>query len=359
MRVVITGASGNVGTSVLRRLMANPDVESIVGVCRRPPALVLPAVTWHSADVGVDPLGSVIAGADAVIHLAWQIQPSHDGTQLERTNVVGTRRVVDAVLAAGVPRLVYASSVGTYAPGPKDHPVDESWPATGVPGSLYSAHKAAVERLLDSVAAAAPHLRIVRLRKALVFKAGAATGIARLFLPRWLPTPVLGRRWVPVLPTFDRLALQVVHSDDAAVAYERALLDDDARGAFNIAADGVLRGPELAAALGARPVPVPFPVLRAAVAASWRARLQPVAAGWLDLAAGVPLMDTGRARRELGSTPARSAADTFDELLGGFARRSGQPTAPLRPPPGGELLPLDPQLDPVHAPLGADLHSAK
>lgn len=362
MRVVITGASGNVGTSVLRRLMANPDVESIVGVCRRPPALVLPKVTWHGADVGVDPLVPVIAGADAVIHLAWQIQPGHDKAQLERTNVGGTRRVVDAVLATGVRRLVYASSVGTYAPGPKDHPIDESWPATGVPGSLYSAHKAAVERLLDSVAAATPDLRIVRLRKALVFKAGAATGIARLFLPGWLPTPVLGRRWVPVLPTFDRLALQVVHTDDAAAAYERALLSTDGEaaggadgvdGAFNIAADGVLRGPELAAALGARPVPVPFPALRAVVAASWRARLQPVAAGWLDLAAGVPLMDSGRARRELGWTPVRSAADTFDELLGGFARRSGLPTAPLCPPPGGELLPLAPHFTPVRAPLGA------
>ena len=231
MRVVVTGASGNVGTSVVRRLLANPEVTSIVGVCRRPPAVRRPRVTWHAADVGVDPLEPVMAGADAVIHLAWQIQPSHDEARLERTNVVGTRRVVDAVVAAGVPTLVYASSVGTYAEGPKDHPVDESWPATGVAGSLYSAHKAAVERLLDSVAAAAPELRIVKLRKALVFKAGAATGIARLFLPRWLPTPVLGRRRVPVLPTFDRLALQVVHTDDAAAAYERALFTADAEGA--------------------------------------------------------------------------------------------------------------------------------
>lgn len=345
MRVVVTGASGNVGTSVVRRLLDNPEVTSIVGVCRRPPARRRPKVTWHAADVGVDPLEPVMAGADAVIHLAWQIQPSHDEARLERTNVVGTRRVVDAVVAAGVPTLVYASSVGTYARGPKDHPVDESWPATGVAGSLYSAHKAAVERLLDSVGAAAPELRIVKLRKALVFKAGAATGIARLFLPRWLPTPVLGRRWVPVLPTFERLALQVVHTDDAAAAYERALFTAGAEGAFNIAADGVLRGPELAAALGARPVPVPYPALRAVVAASWRARLQPVAAGWLDLAAGVPLMDTAQARRELGWAPSRDAVDTFDDLLGGFARRSGLPTAPLRPPPGGELqdeLPVQP-----------------
>lgn len=354
MRVVVTGASGNVGTSVVQRLLANPEIEAIAAVCRRPPAVVLPTVTWHAIDVGVDQLEPVLRGADAVIHLAWQIQPGHDADQLHCTNVVGTRRVVDAVLTTGVPTLVYASSVGTYAPGPKDRPVGERWPATGVPGSLYSAHKAAVERLLDSVAAAAPELRIVKLRKALVFKAGAAAGIARLFLPRWLPTPVLGRRWVPVLPTFDRLALQVVHTDDAATAYERALLAADARGPFNIAADGVLRGPELARALGARPVPVPFAALRAVVAGSWQARLQPVAAGWLDLAAGVPIMDTGRARRELGWAPACDAAATFDDLLGGFARRSGLPTAPLRPPPGGELMAFESSaVRPATAQLGS------
>ncbi|MEZ5410099.1 MAG: NAD-dependent epimerase/dehydratase family protein [Acidimicrobiales bacterium] len=357
MRVVVTGASGNVGTSVVSRLLANPEVESIVGVCRRPPALRQPGVTWHGADVGIDPLVPVVAGADAVIHLAWQIQPGHDTAQLARTNVIGTRRVVDAVVATGVPTLIYASSVGTYARGPKDHPVDESWPATGVPGSLYSAHKAAVERLLDSVAAASSGLRIVKLRKALVFKAGAATGIARLFLPRWLPTPVLGRRWVPAMPTFDRLALQVVHTDDAAAAYEQALVTGGAEGAFNIAADGVLGGRELADALGARPVPVPLPALRAVVEASWRARLQPVAGGWVDLAAGVPLMDTGRARRELGWAPTQDAGATFEDLLGGFARRAGLPTAPLRPPPGGELLTFHPTSDPASgATAGGPVH---
>lgn len=341
MRVVVTGASGNVGTSVVSRLVASSAVTAVVAVCRRPPALRLPKVTWHAADVGVDPLEPLLAGADAVVHLAWMIQPGHDEARLHRTNVVGTGRVVDAALAAGVPRLVYASSVGTYARGPRDHPVDETWPATGVPGSLYSLHKAAVERMLDGMAAAAPGLRVTRLRMALVFKAGAATGVARLFLPPWLPEAVLGSRRVPLLPVFDRLALQVVHGDDAAVAYERALLAD-VDGPFNLAADGVLHGPDLAAALGARPVPVPFPVVRAVVAASWRARLQPVAAGWLDLAAGVPLMDTGRARQELGWAPTRSAAATLDDLLDGFARRAGLPTAPLRPPPGGELLPIVP-----------------
>lgn len=132
MRIVVTGASGNVGTSVLARLAADESVAEIVGMSRRVPPLRLPKVTWHPADVGIDALTPIFAGADALIHLAWMIQPARDEAVMERTNVTGTRRVVEAVLAAGVPTLVHASSVGTYARGPKNRPVDESWPATGV-----------------------------------------------------------------------------------------------------------------------------------------------------------------------------------------------------------------------------------
>src|SRR5690349_677391 len=131
MRVVIVGATGNAGTALLRRLSAEPDV-SLVGVARRLPTRtgVYAKATWHSVDIGAagaeDQLGEVFAQADAVVHLAWQIQPSHDQRALYRTNVLGSRAVAKAVLRAGVPALVFASSVGAYSPGPKDAYVRES-----------------------------------------------------------------------------------------------------------------------------------------------------------------------------------------------------------------------------------------
>ena len=121
MRVVVTGATGNVGTALLRRLAEEPPITWVIGVSRRPPAaLDLPRTRFVRADVGRDPLRGVLRGADAVVHLAWQIQPSHSPRDLWRTNVVGSERVIAAAIATGVGVLVHASSVGVYARGPSD-----------------------------------------------------------------------------------------------------------------------------------------------------------------------------------------------------------------------------------------------
>jgi nucleoside-diphosphate-sugar epimerase len=136
VRVVVTGATGNVGTSVLHALGQDPAVEEIVGLARRAPQLRLPRTRWVTADVAHDDLGAHFAGADAVVHLAWLIQPSRDRATTYRVNVEGSRRVFEAAAAAGVASLVYASSVGAYSPGPKDRRVDEGWPTEGIASSF-------------------------------------------------------------------------------------------------------------------------------------------------------------------------------------------------------------------------------
>ncbi|HYX43870.1 MAG TPA: NAD-dependent epimerase/dehydratase family protein, partial [Acidimicrobiales bacterium] len=309
-------------------------VEEIVGIARRRPRLERPRTTWVEADVVSAPLTELFRGADAVIHLAWLIQPSRDESVTHATNVEGSARVFDAVARAQVPALVYASSIGAYSPGPKDRPVDESWPTDGVPSSFYSRHKAAVERLLDGFEANHPDVRVVRMRKALIFKGEAAWGIRKLFLGRLIPGALLRPGRIPLVPRHPRLVFQAVHTRDVAEAYRLAVLGD-ARGPFNIAAPPVLHGDELARALSARAVPVPGPVMRAAADLSWRLRLQPTPAGWVDLALSVPIMETTRARQELGWRPTVDAGEALRELLEAVADGQGAPTPPLEPDPAG------------------------
>src|SRR5919112_848214 len=159
MRIVVTGATGNVGTALLRALAADERVEEIVGIARRLPEWHNPRTRWVRADVAADPLEPHFAGADAVVHLAWLIQPSRDEGELERVNLVGSKRVFEAAAESGVGALVHASSIGVYSPGPKDRGVDESWPRDGIPSSFYARHKAQAERDLDAVEAAAPAMR--------------------------------------------------------------------------------------------------------------------------------------------------------------------------------------------------------
>src|SRR3954451_15688494 len=107
MNVVVIGATGNVGTALLRALDANDEVGSVLGVARRIPAApdtrgASSKVTWRAADVSADPL-DFLPRADAVVHLAWLIQPSRDEAMMRATNVDGTRRLVDEVVRQGVP----------------------------------------------------------------------------------------------------------------------------------------------------------------------------------------------------------------------------------------------------------------
>lgn len=334
MRVVVIGATGNAGTSVLDALSGDDEVESILGVARRRPNLEVPKVTWLEADIVDDPLEPRLGGADVVIHLAWLIQPSRDEKETRAVNVEGSRRVFDAVARAGVPALVYASSVGAYAPGPKDRRVAEDWPTTGIATSFYARHKAEVEQILDRFEREQSHVRVVRLRPGLIFKRGAASGIRRLFAGPLLPSPLVRRGLVPIVPKHPRLRFQAIHSLDIGEAY-RLAATRDVRGAFNVAAEPVLDGEELGRLLRARTVPVSARVLRAGADLTWRMRLQPTPAGWVDLALSVPLLDTTRAREELGFEPRRSSGEAFLELLDGMRERAGMDTPPLAPGTGG------------------------
>jgi nucleoside-diphosphate-sugar epimerase len=338
MRIVVTGASGNVGTSLLRTLALHGKVAEIVGIARRLPALQVPKTEWVAADIVASDLVPIFTGADAVVHLAWAIQPSRDAAKLHAVNVDGSARVFDAVARAGVPALVHASSVGAYSPGPKEEPgVDETWPTDGIPSSFYSRHKAEVERLLDRFEQDNPQVRCARLRPGLIFKSQSASEQRRYFAGPLLPTFLMHPRWIPVVPDTRRLRFQAVHADDVAQAYCLALMNDDARGAYNVAAEPVLDPDRLAQLLHARKVPVPGQVLRTAAAATWRLRLQPSPEGWVDMALGGPVLNTSRIRGELGWNPRKTAADALLELLRGTRRQDGVATPPLQSDGSGPL----------------------
>jgi nucleoside-diphosphate-sugar epimerase len=335
MRIAVVGASGNVGSALLRRLGDEPEVQSIRGIARRLPALDLRKVEWVAADVVDANLEQLFRGVDVVVHLAWAIQPTRDRRTLVQINVTGSRRVFEAAAAAGVGTLVYASSIGAYSPGPQQARVDESWPTNGITSSYYSRDKAATERMLDRLEAERPELRVVRIRPGVVMQREAASEIRRLFLGPLFPGSLLRPELFPVLPIPSGLRIQAVHAHDLADAYRRVIVSPEARGAYNVAAEPVLTGSAIARALGATAIPVPSALVRAAVDASWLAHLQPINSGWLDMGLRVPLMNTSRIREELGWAPAHDALATLRELFDGLRSGDGFATPPLDPGTGG------------------------
>jgi nucleoside-diphosphate-sugar epimerase len=332
MRIVVVGATGNIGTSLISTLAGEAGVTDLVGVARRLPTGHdrhdrPDGVRFVSADIATAPLEPLVGGADVVVHLAWLFQPTHRPMVTWETNAIGSARLLAAAAAAGVPAIVYSSSVGAYSPGP-GRTVDESWPTHGTPTASYGREKAYVERLLDAFEARHPNVRVVRLRPAFVFKRTSGPEQRRLFAGPLLPRTMLRRGRTPIQPFPAGLRFQAVHAADVARAFAAAALGA-ARGAFNIAADPVIDGHEVAAITGARLVELPRSLVRSGLAAAWHLRLIPADPKLLDLALGLPLLDTARAKAELGWQPRMSSVDALRETVEGMAEGTGEPTPPF------------------------------
>lgn len=332
--ILITGATGNVGTAVLRRFARDSDVD-LVGVVRRVPPSQGPyeRVAWHSIDVS-DPscaarLDKAMFGVDVVVHLVWAFQPTRDPGYLRRVGVDGSARVLAAAGRAGVAHVVHMSSVGVYRARINSEPVDEQYPHTGLRTSVYSTHKAEAEAQLDAYESThSDGMTITRVRPGIVLQRDAGASLSRYGLPGYLPTRLL--RALPILPLDRAFEVPVVHSDDLADAVA-SIVHRRAGGAFNVAAKTPLTTADLAAVLDSRPVHVPAHMLRSALAASWRLHLQPLSPDWLDLAFSVPLQDSTRARAELDWHPTVEPRAALADTGAGMIDNASTASAALRP----------------------------
>ena len=353
MRIAVVGATGNTGTAVLRALHRHPEITEVVGIARRLPDTEIEPYDrceWRSIDIAaasteadaVQSLTDAFRGCDAVIHLAWMIQPNERRELLERVNVEGTRRVARAVAEAGVEHLVVASSVGVYSPdeardalrkdGTEPPLRDEEFPNQGIDSSHYSVDKASQEEVLDDFEALHPGVTVTRMRPALLFQGDAASSIQRYFIGKAVPSRLLAPGSMLSLPLPSGLRIQALHTDDVAEAYVAAVLAKKG-GAFNVAADDILGPQELADILTStgKYMEMPPAIVRAAVVTAHRSGVIPADAGWIDMAMQVPLMDTTKARTELKWSPKRTAAEALRELLEGLAEGRGHASPVLRP----------------------------
>ena len=176
--VFITGASGFIGGKLSERLLAAGRRVRVLA--RRP----LPELEQLGAEIVPGDLHDAAAlrrgceGAATVFHVAGRVGVWGPEADFFRVNVEGTRNVVTACRAAGVPRLVYTSSPSVVYNGGDLRGVNESAPLCTMAPCAYPTSKAAAERLVT--AAHGPELATVSLRPHLVWGPGDKNVIPRV-----------------------------------------------------------------------------------------------------------------------------------------------------------------------------------
>jgi nucleoside-diphosphate-sugar epimerase len=322
LTVAVTGPTGTLGLALLPLLERDDRVGRVVGIARRPfdPARRgWTKLEYRRGDVrGEDALQTAFAGADVVVHLAFQVITADPATA-RSINVDGTLSAFRAAARAGAARFVYASSVAAYG-FHDDNPVGltEDWATRPARRLLYAQEKAELEHLLQREAAMSPDIDLFLLRPPIVLGPDAAGGKAILPV---LPGPV-----VPLLRAFMRrlpappvivpdLPLQFIHQEDVAGALVLCIVGAGAPGAYNIAADDVVSLVDVVRAVGLRPVSVPGGPVAAVSRAAASLPYLPARAAWVEALAHPAIMDTTRARSELGWSPRHTALDALRETF--------------------------------------------
>ncbi len=320
LTVAVTGPTGEIGLPLMAELEGDPAVGAVRGMARRPfdPA----EEGWEKASyrrgdiLDRGSLAALFDGADVAVHLAFAIFGGREETR--RVNLEGSRNVFEAAVGAGVERLVYASSVAAYGFHPENpQPLTEEVPARGSESFYYSAQKAELESTLDELLAGSGVDAYV-FRPCVVAGPRATMLIEKVVEGARLGDPLpalrrgLGRLPLPrpVLPDVDA-PIQLVHHDDVARALAAAIAGTGEPGAYNLAGDGLTGIGDVARALGWHTAPVPGPAVSLGAGIARRFSFLSPQLEWATALRVPVVMDTSKARRELGWAPRFDAHETL------------------------------------------------
>jgi nucleoside-diphosphate-sugar epimerase len=327
LTVAVTGPTGTFGFGLIPLLEADPRIERVVGIARRPfdpSEHGWSKLDYRRGDVrDPDALREAFAGADIVVHLAFMITGTASRETIREINVEGTLNAFGAAAGAGADRFVYASSVAAYGFHP-DNPVGmtEDWPVRPASRLFYAQEKAELEQLLREQADANPGLSLYLLRPPIVLGPHAVGAKEALPAPlAALAQSALGfanRLPVPVPVPVPDLPMQFIHERDVGQALLKCVVADGPPGAYNIAGDGIVTAADVVRELGLTPLTIPGGLVKGAARAAAQLpfpSFAPPAAEWVEAASHPAIMDTTKAKRELGWNPEYTGLEALRETL--------------------------------------------
>jgi UDP-glucose 4-epimerase len=332
MRYVITGGSGYIGSRLVDLLSRRDDTERIVIADVAPPKGYLPKTEFERIDVrDRDSVRALLERTkpDALVHLAFILNPSHDEDLMYDVDVNGTHNVLEAAAAAGTLHVLVASSAVAYGAFPDNPvPLTEEDPVRGVASFSYARDKTESDRICQLWAAAYPDRTMTIVRPCIVFGPNVDNYLVRLWTkqPFAVDAGHLDQR------------IQFVHEDDVVEGVTALLLGRHA-GAFNVAGDGTMTRRECAELIGSPVRKMPLRAYRALARAMWGARLSEAPPGGIEFELHSWLVANDKLKQTTGWRPRHTSRETFELTM-----RAHGKLAPAEPSPSqasGNGLPTE------------------
>src|SRR5436190_12631833 len=305
MRYVITGGAGYIGTRLVEHLVERDDTEKVVIADVRPPRSFRPRTEFQELDVRDAARAKELLERerpDALVHLAFIVNPMHDENAMYEIDVGGTHNMLEAASAAGTQHVLVTSSSTAYGAFPDNPvPIDEEWPVRGVPDFEYARDKAECDRMCQLWALKHPDRAMTIVRPCIVFGPNVDNFIVRLFTKQPFQIDV---------GTLDQVT-QFVHEDDVVEALT-LLLAGRHGGAFNVAGDGLMTWRECGEAIGRPTRKMPFRLAWRIGAATWKLHMSETPPGQLHFAMHPWVVSNEKLKRETGWEPRYASRETFE-----------------------------------------------
>ena len=327
MKYVITGGSGYIGSRLTELLAGRDETERIVDLDVRPPDVPWPKTEYVRGDVRDRAAMRELLERerpDAVVHLAFLLNPIRDEARMYDIDVNGTLAVLEAASAAGVGQVLVTSSASAYGAFPDNPvPIAEDHPVRGQPDFSYARDKAEADRVCQLWAADHPDRVMTIVRPTIVFGPNVDNYISR----GWENSS-----FIPVMDGVEA-DLQLVHEDDVVSAIA-GLLDAKEGGAFNLAADGLMTWRESAELIGMKVREMKFQTVYRIYSWAWRLHAPRIESppGNLHFLRHPWVVSNEKLKHAIGWEPAHETLGVFEETMRakGLIEGRAEPAATLR-----------------------------
>jgi UDP-glucose 4-epimerase len=326
MKYVITGGSGYIGSRLVEFLATRDDTERIAIADIRPPRIPHARTEFHRTDVrDRSALQSLLERVqpDALVHLAFVLNPIRDEETMYDIDVNGTFNALDAAARSGTQHVLVTSSTTAYGAWPDNpEPISEDWILRGQPDFAYARHKTEADRLCQLWAADHSERTMTIVRPCIVLGPNVDNYIVRTwenapFYPRFRGEP-------------DQ-HVQFVHEDDLAEAISELLVGRHP-GAFNVTGDGLMTWQETAEVAGMKIRTLPFGLYYGLNKLMWRLHVPNTESppGNLQFVRHPWVCSNAKLKQTLGWTPKHDSRETFELTLRarGLLEAAATPVAP-------------------------------